>query len=64
MGDITYREMVARYGDKIAYGLLLTIEQSAGLHGGLAAADEEARLRRALRLMNETQARCARASGH
>ena len=46
--DLTYNDLVTRYGQDRAFDLLLTIEKMAKVRDNIVAMDEEARLQRAL----------------
>jgi hypothetical protein len=51
--DVTYKELVERYGAEMAYGILLSVEQSARLMTRTDTyIDEETRLRRALQYLD------------
>ena len=56
MGVMTYQDLVQRYGQDMAFDLLLTIEKMAKIRDGLAVIDEEERLKRALEALDRLDA--------
>jgi hypothetical protein len=56
MQYVTYQELVDRYGHKMAFGLLLSLENSAKIRDDTTSVDEEMRLKRVLEAMNNTEA--------
>ena len=51
MDNITYKELVARYGASAAYQCLREIEKAARVKSPLVYVDEEERLQRAFKTM-------------
>ena len=56
MDNVTYQDLVVRYGQTMAYDLLLTIEKSARIKEAYIYVDEDTRLERALEELNKTAA--------
>ncbi len=48
MGVMTYRDLVQRYGQDMAFDLLITIEKMAKIRDNISVIGEEERLKRAL----------------
>ena len=53
MSYITYQDMLDRYGNELAYDLLISIEKAARIYAYDIAADNETRLERALIKLNQ-----------
>ena len=51
--QVTYQELVQRFGEKTAHGLLLIIERSAKSRPNIIHLDEEKRLAFALAALND-----------
>ncbi len=45
---LTYKDLVTRYGETMAFDLLVIIEKMANVRDGLIEIDEESRLEKAL----------------
>ncbi len=52
MYELTYNDLVRRYGNTQAFDLLLTIEKLARIKDYITHMDEETRLKRALEALN------------
>lgn len=52
MDRVTYQDLVARFGNTMAFDLLITIEKLARAKDTLYPLDEEARLQKALEALN------------
>lgn len=50
---ITYNDIVERYGNDMAYSLLLTVERMAKIRDNIDLCNEEARFLRALEALND-----------
>ena len=48
MSNVTYNDMIKRYGNAQAFDLLLTVERLAKIKDEISLADEETRFQRAL----------------
>lgn len=53
MKNVTYHDLVARYGSPAAYDLLLSVEKLAQIRNDISHCDEETRFRRALDALND-----------
>ncbi|MDX2028385.1 MAG: hypothetical protein SFW62_07095 [Alphaproteobacteria bacterium] len=53
MNQITYQDLVARYGAHLAFDLLLTIEKLAKIKMDIQQHDEDIRLQKALNALND-----------
>jgi len=54
MENITYNDLVKRYGHDMAFNLLLSVEKLAKIKNDIATLDEETRFQRALDALDET----------
>ncbi len=52
--NITYADLVKRYGESRAFDLLLTVERLAKIKNNIVHLDEETRLQKAFDAMNKT----------
>lgn len=55
MGVMTYQDLVKRYGQNMAFDLLLTIEKMAKIRDHVSIVDEETRLKRALDVLDQAE---------
>lgn len=53
METVTYKNIVARYGNASAYDLLLTVEKLAKINSDNIALDEETRFQKALKVLDK-----------
>lgn len=49
---ITYQDLVRRYGQPMAFDLLLSVEKLAKIRDDISAADEETRFQKALNALD------------
>lgn len=52
MDRVTYQDLIARFGNNMAFDLLITIEKLANARSTLYPLDENTRLQRALEALN------------
>lgn len=53
MKNVTYQDLVVRYGSPAAYDLLLSVEKIARIKDDISHCDEDMRFRRALDALND-----------
>lgn len=54
MREVTYRDLVNRYGEETAYDMLLSLEKSANIENGSIYQDNEGRLKRIIDSNDDT----------
>lgn len=59
MTNVTYKELVERFGRPVAYGLLLSLERSANIRSNIIYLDEEKRLELILNAFNQNNINAA-----
>jgi hypothetical protein len=55
MQNLTYKDLVARYGNAQAYGLLLTFEKLAKIKHDIMHSDEDIRFQKALEELSKDE---------